>query len=148
MSDCKKCASSLPLDQTPNSYTWEDKEASSTGPHCRQSFQDQGLDTDNHKGVAEPEARALAAPSQLMRGTHIQVAEAPTPAPLQGGINEPHFLMRPLRLREAPSLAQKANAKAVTGPAPDSQRHAPGPHWTQRSSWKVGGAGPVPGIAA
>lgn len=35
--------------------------------------------------------------------------------------------MRPLRLREAQSLVQKAHSKAVMEPAPDSQCHVPGP---------------------
>ena len=49
------------------------------------------------------------------------------PAPLQGGISQPHFLMRPLRLREALSLVQKGHSNAVMEPAPDSavrQAHA------------------------
>lgn len=63
-------------------------------------------------------------PCPATRSTHIRRQRAP-PAPLRGEI-QPHFLMRPLRHREARSLVQKAHSKAVMEPAPDSQCRVPG----------------------
>lgn len=58
-------------------------------------------------------------------GTESSTGFLYSPGPLPSGNNEPHFLTRPPRPREAPSLAQKGNGKAVTGPVPDSELRAP-----------------------